>query len=109
MLTTPCPLRLTPPQRRVLHLLHTGWQCATCTPTPGPFHKLLSYAFRRGDEATQYVSGTTLRSLEARQLIRWEPCAIEMRIDHSMVPGAHLTLTPPAIAWVEQHHPQPCV
>lgn len=87
------PLRLTPPQLTVLRLLQDGWTLTTVA-QPREFHKLLAYGFHHGEADTRWVSGTTLRSLEHRGLIAWEPATLTLVYDGSTVPGYQLMLTP---------------
>jgi hypothetical protein len=87
------PSPLTPRQRDALHLLGSGWRCQSCMMTPEPFHKLVWYAFWLNGQS-QHVAGSTLRSLEDRALITWEPANVTLAYDGTTRPGYALRLTP---------------
>lgn len=80
------PLRLTPPQIRVLQLLQDGWQCKSAGVIRPRIGKLVWYALWR-DGKSELVAGSTLAILEERGLIDWEQTDVTLAYDGTTVPG----------------------
>lgn len=98
-MTSEPPFRLTPPQMKVLHLLHEGWACQTCGAQIPVWRKLSWYGFVLGNK-TCSIPGSTLMSLHRRTLIAWEPCQVTLLYNGHQVPGFHLVLTPEGLTQV---------